>query len=97
MAGDHPIIGDVRGIGLLAALELVQDRESKTPFPEEAEIPKRLNERFKKYGLILQISSPIITIGPPICITRGEVDEIIHGLDLSLWEVEGELGIAQMA
>ena len=39
----------------------------------------------------------IIGIGPPICITRAEVDEIVHALDLSLWEVEGELGVAQLA
>ncbi|MDP6799539.1 MAG: aspartate aminotransferase family protein [SAR202 cluster bacterium] len=97
LSGDHPIIGDVRGIGLLAALEVVQDRDTKTHFLAEAEIPKRLNERFKKYGLILRTSNPIISIGPPICITRSEVDEIVHGLDLSLWELEGELGIAQLA
>ena len=38
-----------------------------------------------------------ISIGPPICITPAEVDEIVHALDLSLWEVEGELGVAQTA
>jgi adenosylmethionine-8-amino-7-oxononanoate aminotransferase len=76
---------------------VVQDRDTKTHFLAEAEIPKRLNERFKKYGLILRTSNPIISIGPPICITRSEVDEIVHGLDLSLWELEGELGIAQLA
>ena len=43
------------------------------------------------------MSGNIIGIGPPICITQGEVDEIVHALDVSLWEVEGEMGIAQMA
>ena len=97
LMGDHPIIGDVRGIGLLLAIELVTDRESKKPFSEDQKIHERLNERFKKYGLILRMGGSIISIGPPLCITRAEVDEIVHALDLSLWEVEGELGVAQLA
>ena len=97
LAGDHPIIGDVRGLGLLMGIELVADRETRAPFADDVHIADRLNERFKKYGLILRMSGNIISIGPPICITQGEVDEIVHALDVSLWEVEGEMGIAQMA
>ena len=97
LAGDHPLIGDVRGRGLLMCVELVSDRETKAPVAEDVHIADKLNERFKKYGLILRMSGNIINIGPPICITEGEVDEIIHALDVSLWEVEGEMGIAQMA
>ena len=97
LMGDHPIIGDVRGIGLLQAIELVADRDTKEPFSEDQKIHERLNERFKKYGMILRMTGAIISIGPPICITPAEVDEIVHALDLSLWEVEGELGVAQTA
>ena len=94
---DHPIVGDVRGIGLLVAVELVSDRETKARFPKDARIPARLNEKFRTHGLIFHINSEILNIGPPLCITRDEVDEIIHAIDLSLWELEGELGIARMA
>ncbi len=97
LAGDHPLIGDVRGRGLLMGVELVSDRETRAPVAEDVHIADKLNERFKKYGLILRMSGNIINIGPPICITEGEVDEIVHALDVSLWEVEGEMGIAQMA
>ena len=97
LAGDHPLIGDVRGRGLLMGVELVSDRETRAPVAEDVHIADKLNERFKKYGLILRMSGNIINIGPPICITEGEVDEIMHALDVSLWEVEGEMGIAQMA
>jgi len=94
---DHPIIGDVRGLGLLMCVELVSDRESKARFPTDAKIPARLNEKFRDHGLILRMDSDVINIGPPLCITPSEVDEIMHAIDLSLWEIEGELGIAQMA
>ena len=97
LAGDHPLIGDVRGRGLLMGVELVSDRETRAPVAEDVHIADKLNERFKKYGLILRMSGNIINIGPPICITEGEVDEIVHALDVSLWEVEGAMGIAQMA
>ncbi|MDA0770639.1 MAG: hypothetical protein BZY79_04380 [SAR202 cluster bacterium Casp-Chloro-G4] len=93
---DHPLVGDVRGLGLLLAVELVSDRKTKAGFSREDRIPERLNVKFKKYGLIFRISSNILSIGPPLCITTGEVDEIVHAIDLSLWELEGEMGIATM-
>ena len=97
MAGDHPSIGDVRGIGLLVAIELVKDRESKAAFAPSDRVAERLNESFRKHGLILRTNGPVINMGPPLCITKPEVDEIIHALDLSLWELEGEIGIVQYA
>ena len=93
---DHPIIGDVRGLGLLVGAELVSDRQTKTKFAPEADIPARLNEKFRKHGLIFRINSEMLNIGPPLCISREEVDEIIHAIDLSLWELEGELSIPSM-
>ena len=94
---DHPSVGDVRGLGLLMAVELVADRETKAGFPPEAKIPARLNEKFRDRGLILRTVSDTISIGPPLCITRGEVDEIVHAIDLTLWEIEGEMGIAKLS
>ena len=97
MAGDHPTIGDVRGVGLLVAMELVRERESKAAFAPEDRVAERLNESFRKHGLILRVNGPVVNMGPPLCITKSEVDEIIHALDLSLWELEGEIGIGQYA
>ena len=91
---DHPTVGDVRGIGMLIAVELVADRNTKAKFPPEAKIAARLNESFRKHGLIFRAGGDILSIGPPLCITREEVDEIVHAIDLSLWELEGALGIA---
>ena len=93
---DHPIIGDVRGLGMLMTVEMVSDRETKARFPKEAGIPDRLNEIFRKQGLIFRTSGQTLNIGPPLCVTRDEVNEIVHGIDLSLWELEGHLGIAKM-
>ena len=91
---DHPVVGDVRGIGLLLAIDLVSDRSTKAKFSDDKRISNRLNERFREHGLILRAgASQVINLGPPLCITNAEVDEIVHAIDLSLWEVEGELGM----
>jgi adenosylmethionine-8-amino-7-oxononanoate aminotransferase len=91
---DHPIVGDVRGVGLLVAVELVRDRSTKARFPREAKIPAQLTRKFREQGLIFRVNSEILSIGPPLCITRKEVDQIVHAIDRSLGELEGELGIA---
>ena len=79
------------------AIELVKDRLTKQPFAPEDQVADRLNESFKKHGLILRVGGPIINMGPPLCVTTSEVDEIVHALDLSLWEFEGEMGMGQYA
>ena len=93
---DHPIIGDVRGIGMINAIELVSDRKTKARFSSDVEVATRLNEKFRKNGLILRADSDyLVTVSPPLCLTRSEADEIIDAIDLSLGELERELGIAK--
>ena len=88
----HTIVGDVRGLGLLIGVEIVADRDTKERFPKSAGLATRLNAAFRKQGLILQSDGNIITVGPPICITRDECDEIISSVDASLTEVEAGMG-----
>ncbi len=94
LSADHPIVGDVRGIGLMLGVELVKDRRTKEHFDEHTDIDSRVREKLKKHGLLLGSNNGIISIGPPLVITRGQVDEIVHAIDLALWEIEGDLGIA---
>ena len=94
---DHPTIGGVQGIGLQLRMELVSDRATKERFPKDVEVADRLNDKFKSHGLILRAGGKAINFGPPLCITKEEVDEIVHAIDLSFWELEGDLGIARMA
>jgi 4-aminobutyrate aminotransferase len=79
----HPIIGEVRGMGLLQALELVEDRESKTPSPtqtlavmEAARENRILLGKGGLYGNVLRVS-------PPLNISKTDVDEFIKQLDAS--------------
>ena len=88
---EHPIIGNVRGRGLQLGIELVKDRDTKEAYPDELRLGERLMEKFRKHGLILRSSGKSIGFGPPLCITRDDVDEIVAGVDRSLGEIEKEL------
>ena len=90
---EHPIIGDVRGIGLLLTIEMVSDQETKEGFPPEAQLAEKLLEKFREEKLILRVEGQLINFGPPLCITRDDVDQIVVGLDRSLGAVESELEI----
>ena len=94
---DHMSVGYARGIGLLLGVELVSDRKTRKPFPEELDVANRLTEKFKGHGLLLGAGNSTMNIGPPLSVTKAEIDEIMHGIDLSLWELEGELGIGGKA
>jgi adenosylmethionine-8-amino-7-oxononanoate aminotransferase len=88
---EHPIVGDVRGgMGMLAAVELVQDRDTKEKFPEEAKISAKLTPIMEKNGLLGRFGD-IISIAPPLTITKDEVDFVVRAVDSSLEELQSEL------
>ena len=97
LIADHPIIGDVRGRGLLMGMELVSDRKTKARFDPAIGIPKRLTSAFRKQGLILDVRGDAVQVAPPLTTTKDDADEIVHAIDLALWEIEGELGVATLA
>jgi len=84
----YSLIGDVRGMGLLQAMELVKDRETKQPAAEKTlalmEAARRNRLLIGKGGLY----GNVIRITPPMNISRGDVEECIRLLDLSFQEVE---------
>lgn len=74
---DHPLIGDVSGVGLLSGVELVQDKAARTPYPAEFGIGKRLDQHAHQHGLILRVVDNRIIFSPPLIIEKSEIDDII--------------------
>ena len=75
---DHPLVGDVRGRGMLAAIELVVDKERKTPLPNSADPSRRIFDRAWANGLVIRaFGSGVIGYAPPLCCTSSEIDAII--------------------
>jgi len=87
----HQIIGDVRGLGLLCGMEFVKDRQTKEYFPAEAELGSRLTQAFAENGLLLR-GGDAMNIAPPLCVTSGEIDEILSGMDRVIGQIARELG-----
>ena len=88
---DHISIGDVRGIGMLLGIEFVKDRDTKEQF--SLSVSDQLTQKFKENGMILVASKGIVTIAPPISVTRDDIDEIVAKLDVSIGSLERELGL----
>ena len=76
---DHPLVGDVRGRGMLAAIELVTDKERKTPLPPEADAGRRIFDRAWNNGLIIRaFAQGVLGYAPPLCCTDEDIDGIIE-------------------
>ena len=76
---DHPLVGDVRGRGMLAAVELVVDKERKTPLPAAADPARRIFDRAWHNGLIIRaFASGVLGYAPPLCCTDSDIDAIIE-------------------
>ena len=90
----HDIVGDVRGgLGLLAAVELVADRPSKTPFPADAGLAKKMPKMLFDKNIVTLRAADVITICPPLSINKSEIDFIVNAIDGALTELEQDLGI----
>ncbi|MEO1226543.1 MAG: aspartate aminotransferase family protein [Pseudomonadota bacterium] len=76
---DHPIVGDVRAEGLLAAIEFVDDRADRIFFDPTKKIGPRIAAEALKNGLIARAmpQGDILGLAPPLCITRAEVDQLV--------------------
>jgi adenosylmethionine-8-amino-7-oxononanoate aminotransferase len=75
MAG-HPHVGDVRQRGLMVGLELVQDRETREPFPVARRVGHRVILEARRLGAILRPLGDTIVLMPPLSITLAELDEL---------------------
>lgn len=77
---DHVIVGDVRGEGLMAALEFVQNRENRTFFDPAQKIGPRISAACLERGLIARAmpQGDILGFAPPLCLTEDEAAEIVR-------------------
>jgi len=82
----HEIIGDVRGLGLFCGLEVVKDRETKEYFPAEFELASTLTQAFSNEGILLR-GGDCMNIMPPLCVTSGEIDDILAAIDKGFEQV----------
>ena len=90
---DHPLVGDVRGVGMLAGMELMQDPATRTPFEPGLAGPT-MDRIGRDNGLILRIIGDRLAFAPPLIMTVEEVDHMADMLGRTLDQAHAELTTA---
>ncbi len=85
---EHPLVGEVRGCGLMAALEIVRDKKSKEPFPAAANVGLYLERRCQEHGVILRALGDVLTVAPPLIISVPEIHEVNRIIGVALDETK---------
>lgn len=75
---DHPCVGEIRSIGLIHAIELVQNKDSKKPFDSNLRIGYKIYKEALKLGLVLRPLGNVLYFNPPLTITSKELDKAIQ-------------------
>lgn len=73
---DRPLVGEVRGVGLMAGIELVADKPGKRPFDPVLKVGAYLTARAREYGLIVRALGDTVVCAPPLVVTEDEIDEL---------------------
>jgi hypothetical protein len=89
---DHPSVGDVRGRGLLAAVEFVAHRETRSPMPRSERFAERFTQAAQDAGLIVWpnvghadgVNGDLVMIAPPFVVDRPEIDELVRRFRVAL-------------
>jgi len=82
----HPLVGDVRGLGLFLGVELVRDRRTKEPAGAEANYAAN---RMREEGILVSTDGPfhnVLKVKPPMCFTASDADLFVETLDRVLSE-----------
>ncbi len=91
--GDHPLVGEARGCGLIGGLELVADKETREQYPAAAKAAPTAVEKILAENLILRpLPGDVIGICPPLIITRAEIDDMFDRIGRGLDEAVSALG-----
>ncbi len=89
---DHELVGEVRGVGLLGALELVADKATRTNFDPKAKIGARAAKLLEAHGVIGRaMLNDTLALSPPLIISDAEIDAVLDGFGRALDELAVQL------
>jgi adenosylmethionine-8-amino-7-oxononanoate aminotransferase len=99
LAGEYSFVGEARGLGLLCAIELVKNKETKEPYPLAAGMTNRVLRKAFEKGLILYpaiggldgAAGDAVIVAPPLTITKEELDHLLAMLKSTLDDIQNEL------
>jgi len=86
---DHPLVGEVRGVGLIAGVEIVADKAAKTPFDPKLAIGSHVARFAQDHGLIVRAMGDSIGFSPPLIISSAELDDLVTRFGKALDDAVG--------
>jgi adenosylmethionine-8-amino-7-oxononanoate aminotransferase len=90
----HSIVGDVRGLGLFAAIELTRDPGRREDFPPDMGVDNQIAAVARQMGLFVRPLGGTILVGPPLIFTKAQAERAVDVLDTALSKVEAHLASA---
>jgi 4-aminobutyrate--pyruvate transaminase len=84
---DHPLVGNVRGIALIGALEFMADPKTKLPFDPSLKVSGKVMDSLRRQGILLRALGDSLVCAPPLIIGVDEIESIIAALSVALDEV----------
>ena len=90
--GEHPLVGDARGKGLIGAVELMADKQEKRGFDAALQVGAYCMDKALEHGLVVRSLGDIVALCPPLVITDAQVDELFTKLERAL---DGTLAYVQ--
>jgi putrescine aminotransferase len=88
----HPLVGEVRGVGLIAGIELVEDKATHKSFDPEGTAGILCRDACMAQGVIVRATRDVIVMSPPLIITKAEIDELVAAIAQSLDETAAAMG-----
>ncbi|HEV7607761.1 MAG TPA: aspartate aminotransferase family protein [Steroidobacteraceae bacterium] len=86
----HPLVGEARCVGLLAAIELVADKRTRRFFEPRGEVGLRMRDNCTRNGLVMRATRDTVFVAPPLVISRSEIDELLSKVVRSLDETAAQ-------
>jgi putrescine aminotransferase len=89
----HVLVGEVRGLGMLGAMELVADKKTRTPFPKDRNVGTICRDHCFANGLVMRAIRDTMVLAPPLVITEAEVEELLSRAKLCIDLTTKDLGL----
>lgn len=86
----HPNVGDVRGLGLMTAVEIVKDKNTKEEFAPSEQVGARIHDACQQRGLFSRLRGDVFILAPPVVTTEQQLDQCVNVLGESIRTVLGD-------
>jgi len=93
LAERHPLVGEARGTGLIGAIQLVKDKETRELYPKELDIGTQCRNHCFENNLIMRAVDQSMVISPPLTISKSEIDELLEKAEYCLNLTARDLGV----